>query len=75
MIKQQARQRAIVDAISATRQEAGLSQRQLSEKLNQAVNFIQRIESGERDISVAEFIGIAIALKVDPCDMLRKALR
>ena len=75
MVKPQARQRAIVDAISDTRREAGLSQRQLSEKLNQAVNFIQRIESGERDISVAEFIAIAIALKADPCDMLRRALR
>lgn len=75
MGKQPVRQRAIVDAISETRREAGLSQRQLSEKLQQAVNFVQRIESGERDISVAEFITIAMALKVDPCDMLRRALR
>lgn len=75
MSRQPIRQRAIVDAIASARRDAGLSQRQLSERLRQAINFVQRIESGERDISVAEFIAIARAIDIDPCDLLRRALQ
>lgn len=75
MSRQPIRQRAIIDAIASARRDAGLSQRQLSERLRQAINFVQRIESGERDISVAEFITIARAIDIDPCDLLRRALQ
>jgi transcriptional regulator with XRE-family HTH domain len=43
--------------------------------LGEAINFIQRIESGDRNVSVVEFISIAKAIGVDPCDMLRRTLR
>lgn len=75
MSKQPVRQRAVIDSIASTRREAGLSQRELSEQLGEAINFIQRIESGERNVSVVEFLSIARAIGVDPCDMLRRALR
>lgn len=74
MARHPVRQRAIIAAIAGARGEAGLSQRQLSERLKEAVNFMQRIESGERDISVAEFVAIANALDVDPCALLRRVL-
>ena len=75
MSKQPVRQRAVIDSIGSARREAGLSQRELSEQLGEAINFIQRIESGERNVSVVEYISIARALGTDPCDMLRRALR
>lgn len=75
MARQPVRQQAIIDAIAVARRDAGLSQRQLSERLRQAINFMQRIESGERDISVAEFITIARAVGIDPCELLRRALQ
>jgi transcriptional regulator with XRE-family HTH domain len=75
MSKQPVRQRAVIDSIASARREAGLSQRELSEQLGEAINFMQRIESGERNVSVVEFISIARAIGMDPCDMLRRALR
>lgn len=74
MARHPVRQRAIISAIAGARREAGLSQRQLSERLREAINFIQRIESGERDIGVAEFVAIARAMDVDPCVLLKRAL-
>jgi transcriptional regulator with XRE-family HTH domain len=75
MAKQPVRQRAIIDAIAGARREAAFSQRQLSERLGEAINFMQRIESGERDVSVAEFIMIARVIDIDACELLRRALR
>lgn len=74
MARHPVRQRAIIAAIAGARREAGLSQRQLSERLREAINFIQRIESGERDVGVAEFVAIARAMDVDPCVLLKRAL-
>jgi transcriptional regulator with XRE-family HTH domain len=70
-----ARQRAIVAAIAEAREAAGLSQRQVAEKLGEPSNWIQRIESLERRVDVAEFIAIAKAVGTDPLELLRKALR
>jgi transcriptional regulator with XRE-family HTH domain len=75
MARQPVRQRAITTAIADARKEAGLSQRQVSDRLREASNFMQRIESGERDISVAEFIAIARALGIDPCVLLQRTLQ
>ena len=66
---------AVIRALSQARMESGLSQRQLSEKLIEPVNFIHRIESGERDIGVTEFITIAKAIGIDPIELLRRILR
>ncbi|HEV2270571.1 MAG TPA: helix-turn-helix transcriptional regulator [Steroidobacteraceae bacterium] len=74
-MKYPARQRAIVAALRKAREVAGLSQRQLSEKLREPPNWIQRIESLERRVDVAEFIAIAGAVEADPIELLRDALR
>lgn len=50
---------AVIRVMAQARKDAGLSQRQLSVKLKEPVNFIHRIESGERDVGVTEFITIA----------------
>lgn len=73
-MKYPARQRAIVSALRRAREAAGLSQRQLSEKLREPPNWIQRIESLERRVDVAEFIAIAGMLGTDAVDLLREAL-
>lgn len=70
-----ARQRTIVAAIAEAREAAGLSQRQLASKLGEPSNWIQRIESLERRVDVAEFIAIARAVGADPVELLRRALR
>ncbi len=73
-MKYSARQRAIVAALRKAREAAGLSQRQLSERLQQPPNWIQRIESLERRVDVAEFITIAKAVGADAAELFREAI-
>ena len=51
-----------------------MSQRQLSERLQQPPNWIQRIESLERRVDVAEFITVAKAVGADPAELFREVL-
>jgi ribosome-binding protein aMBF1 (putative translation factor) len=74
-LKYPARQRAIVAAIRTAREAANLSQRELSAKLREPPNWVQRVESLERRIDVAEFVAIARAMNVDPLALLADALR
>jgi ribosome-binding protein aMBF1 (putative translation factor) len=64
----------IIEAIVSAREEAQMSRMQLSTKLGGSSNLMQKIESGDRDVKVWEFIAIANALGVDPCELLRKAM-
>lgn len=73
-MKYSARQRAVAAALRKAREAAGLSQRQLSERLQQPPNWIQRIESLERRVDVAEFITIAKAVGADPAELFREVL-
>jgi transcriptional regulator with XRE-family HTH domain len=75
MQKHPVRKRAIAEAVSDARRAAGLSQRQLSERLGEAINYVQRIESGERGLQVSEFIAVARAIGVDPVELLRRCIR
>ena len=69
------RQRAIVAVIRSAREAAGLSQRQLSTKLGEPPNWIQRIETLERRLDVAEFMAIAKAVNADAVELFRQAMR
>ena len=69
------RQRAIAAAIAQARRAAGLSQRELSMALREPPNWIQRIESLERRVDVAEFIAIAKAVRLDPQVLLARIMR
>jgi len=69
------RRRAIASAIATARRHARLSQRQLARELGVPPNWIQRVESLERRVDVAEFIAIARALNVSPVSLLSRVLR
>ena len=75
MQKHPVRKRAVQSAVRDARRSAGLSQRELSEHLGEAVNYVQRIESGERGLQVSEFIEIARAIGMDPIELFRRCLR
>lgn len=70
-----ARQRRVVYAISASREEKGVSQRELSRKLKRHPTYIQRIEAMQRNLNVAEFLEIAEALDVDLKDFIDRVRR
>jgi transcriptional regulator with XRE-family HTH domain len=74
-MKYPSRQRAVASAIASARRRADVSQRELSEKLGVPTNWIQRIESLERRLDVAEFIAIAQALNLDPVRLLGRVLK
>jgi len=75
MQKHPVRKRAILGAVADARRAAGLSQRELSERLGEAINYVQRIESGERGLQVSEFIEVARAIGIDPVELLRRCIR
>ena len=59
-------QRSLLAVLVASRREAGLTQRELAERLGKPASYIGKIETGERRLDLVEFVAIAKALKVDP---------
>jgi transcriptional regulator with XRE-family HTH domain len=70
-----ARHRALIAAIVDARQANGLSQREFAKKLRRTNNFVWRIEAGERQVNILEFIEIAKAAGVAPDELLRRVMR
>ena len=59
----------------ASRREAGLTQRQLAERLKRPQSYVAKIEAGERRVDLIELVAIAKALKLDPRVLLERFLR
>ncbi|MEX2244428.1 MAG: helix-turn-helix transcriptional regulator [Fimbriimonadaceae bacterium] len=64
----------ILSVLSAARQKAGLSQRQLSAELGLHYATVSKIERGERQLTVTEFLLVCSILGVSPIAILRSAL-
>jgi transcriptional regulator with XRE-family HTH domain len=66
MVKQlrSPRHRALISAVVGARKAAGLTQRQLAAKLKRSNSFVWKLEAGERQVNVLEFIEIARVLNV-----------
>ena len=58
--------RALIDILVESREQAGLTQRDLAARLKRLHSFIGRIEAGERRVDVIEFIEIARVMGLDP---------
>lgn len=54
------------------RKKAGLTQRDLAEKLLKTQSFVAKYEGGERRIDVIEFLTICQAIGADPRKILKK---
>jgi transcriptional regulator with XRE-family HTH domain len=54
------------------RQEAGLTQVELAEKLERPQTFVSKIERGVRGVDVIEFIEIAKAMGFDSAKLIKK---
>ena len=67
--------KAVAVVIARTRQERGISQRELAARLKRPHSVIGMIESHQRQVNVAEFIAIAEALEADPAELFRQVLR
>lgn len=65
----------VIEAIAGAREEAKVTRVELSARLGGSSTLMQKIETGGRDVKVSEFIAIARALEIDPCELLRRALQ
>jgi transcriptional regulator with XRE-family HTH domain len=65
----------VATVIAASRREVGLTQEDLADALHWHRSRIAYIESGQRRVDVAEFIAIALALQLDPAQLLGRVLR
>lgn len=70
-----ARHRALIAAIVEGRNATGLSQREFAARLKRSNNFVWRIEAGERQVNVLEFIEIARAAGLAPDELMRRVMR
>ncbi len=70
-----ARHKALMAALKAAREHAGITQRELARRLDRGHSYVGKIESGERQLNVLEFCDYAAALEADAPDLLRMILR
>lgn len=54
------------------RQEAGLSQEALAERIGQPQSYVSKCESGVRRLDVVEFIEVMEAIGSDPVALIKK---
>jgi ribosome-binding protein aMBF1 (putative translation factor) len=66
--------KALLAVLVASRREAGLTQRQLADRLGVPPSVIGKIEIGERRLDVVEFTAIARALKLEPAVLYERFL-
>ena len=60
--------------MAKARQDAGLSQRQLAEKLGVSSNWVHRVETFQCRVDVAEFVALSRSLGIDPVALLARVL-
>lgn len=63
------------EALRAARQEAGLTQTQLAERLHRPQSFVAKYEGGERRLDVVEYIEVCDAIGVDPAMIINQLKR
>lgn len=66
------RHKSLMAVLMAARADAGITQRELARRLGRAHSFVGKLESGERQLNVLEFIEVARALGVEPSALLRR---
>jgi transcriptional regulator with XRE-family HTH domain len=74
MTKRERAYEVLCEVLVNARNEAGLTQRQLAQKLGRAHTFIAKVELGERRLDVIEFIDLARALRVDPIELFARVV-
>lgn len=67
--------KALVAILVASRREAGITQRELADRLKKPQSYVAKIEAGERRVDVVELVALAKALKVDPAVLFERFLR
>lgn len=64
----------IVAALTLARRDARLRQVDLAKRLGWQQAYVSRYETGERQLSVDEYVAVALAIGVDPVALLGELL-
>ena len=65
------RQKQLRALLRDLRRRRGLTQTEVARRLAKPQSFVAKYESGERRLSVIEFIDVTVALGADPATVLR----
>jgi hypothetical protein len=57
------------------RQRAGLTQRQLAQRVRRPLTWVHESETGSRRVDIAEFVLFCAACGADPCKVLKSLCR
>ena len=57
--------------LTRARQDAGLTQSDLAERLDRPQSYVSKYERRQRRLDIVELLDVAEALRLDPCDVLR----
>lgn len=69
------RHKRLVELLITSREEAGLKQSEVAEKLGRQQPFISNIENGQRRVDVIELLELAEAIGFDPKAVIEKLLK
>ena len=64
------RYKALIGLLVARRQAAAMTQSDLAARLGKSKSFVSRLESGQRRITVVEFMTLAKILRFDPYKLI-----
>lgn len=64
----------MVSELVRAREDAGISKRELSARLQRAPNFVHFVESGNRLLTLCEFIEYLNALEANPVASLKRII-
>lgn len=72
---QDSRYRALISELVEQRKRLGLSQEVLAVGIGRHQQFVSRYEIGERRLDVVEFADVALALELEPSELVSRILR
>lgn len=61
-----------LDCLRSARKEAGLTQEQVAERLQQTQSFVSKCERGERRIDVVELRAFCLAIEISLCEFVKR---
>ena len=64
-----------MEALKEARKRAKLTQTELARRLGYPQSYISKYENAERRLDVLEYVRVAAAIGIDPCQPLREVTR
>lgn len=64
------RYRKLIEKLVDARRTVGLTQTELADRLGKRQQFVSKYEGGERRLDIVELVDIAVALGLDPANLV-----